>query len=84
MAPAVSSLMYRAPSGPGTASAGRPQRLPSDLAAIQGVGQPSITEMVAILERAGYVERHRDPLDGRASLAALTAVGRAAFVTAGA
>jgi len=35
-----------------------------------------MTEMVATLERAGYVERHRDPLDGRASLAALTAAGR--------
>ena len=31
MASAVSSLTYRAPSGPGTASAGRPQRLPSAL-----------------------------------------------------
>ena len=29
MAPAVSSLTYRVPSGPGTASTGRPQRLPS-------------------------------------------------------
>src|ERR1700759_403178 len=29
MAPAVSSLTYSAPSGPGTASAGRPHRLPS-------------------------------------------------------
>jgi DNA-binding MarR family transcriptional regulator len=35
-----------------------------------------MTEMVATLERVGYVERHRDPLDGRASLAALTAGGR--------
>jgi DNA-binding MarR family transcriptional regulator len=55
---------------------GRPVLRITDLAAIQGVAQPSITEMVAILERAGYVERHRDPLDGRASLAALTAAGR--------
>src|SRR5580693_6434837 len=35
-----------------------------------------MTEMVATVERAGYVVRHRDPLDGRASLAALTAAGR--------
>jgi DNA-binding MarR family transcriptional regulator len=55
-----------------TLADGGPRRI-TDLAAIQGVAQPSITEMVAILERAGYVERHRDPLDGRASLAALTA-----------
>jgi DNA-binding MarR family transcriptional regulator len=58
-----------------TLADGGPRRI-TDLAAIQGVAQPSITEMVAILERAGYVERHRDPLDGRASLAALTAAGR--------
>jgi DNA-binding MarR family transcriptional regulator len=43
-----------------------------------------MTEMVATLERAGYVERHRDPLDGRASLAALTAPAGTAFETAGA
>ena len=58
-----------------TLADGGPRRI-TDLAAIQGVAQPSIAEMVAILERAGYVERHRDPLDGRASLSALTAAGR--------
>jgi DNA-binding MarR family transcriptional regulator len=58
-----------------TLADGGPPRI-TDLSAIQGVAQPSITEMAAILERAGYVERHRDLLDGRASLAALTAAGR--------
>lgn len=47
----------------------------TDLAAIQGVTQPSMTEMVATLERAGYVQRQRDPLDRRVSLAALTPAG---------
>jgi DNA-binding MarR family transcriptional regulator len=58
-----------------TLADGGPRRI-ADLAAIQRVAQPSMTEMVATLERAGYVQPHRDPLDGRASLASLTAAGR--------
>ena len=58
-----------------TLADGGPRRI-TDLAAIQGVAQPSMTEMIATLERAGYVQRHRDPLDGRVSLASLTAAGR--------
>jgi DNA-binding MarR family transcriptional regulator len=58
-----------------TLADGGPRRI-TDLAAIQGVAQPSMTEMVATLERARYVQRHRDPLDGRASLSSLTAAGR--------
>jgi DNA-binding MarR family transcriptional regulator len=57
-----------------TLADGGPRRI-TDLAAIQGVAQPSMTEMVATLERAGYVQRHRDPLDGRVSLASLTTAG---------
>ena len=58
-----------------TLADGGPRRI-TDLAAIQGVAQPSMTEMVATLERTGYVKRQRDPLDGRVSLAAVTAAGR--------
>jgi DNA-binding MarR family transcriptional regulator len=52
-----------------------PRRV-TDLAAIQGVTQPSMTELIANLERLGHVRRRPDPRDGRASLAALTAAGR--------
>ena len=51
-----------------------PQRL-SDLAAAEGVAQPSMTALVSNLERAGYVERAPDPTDGRAILVRATARG---------
>jgi DNA-binding MarR family transcriptional regulator len=52
-----------------------PRRI-TDLAVVQGISQPSTTSLVSTLERAGYVERRRDPSDGRAALVALTAEGR--------
>jgi DNA-binding MarR family transcriptional regulator len=58
-----------------TLARGGPRRI-TDLAAIQGIAQPSMTETIASLERAGLVERQRDPLDKRVSLAVLTPVGQ--------
>jgi DNA-binding MarR family transcriptional regulator len=51
-----------------------PRRI-TDLAACEGVMQPSMTALVSTLERSGLVERRRDPSDRRVALVALTAVG---------
>jgi DNA-binding MarR family transcriptional regulator len=55
-----------------------PRRI-TELAAVQGVSQPSMTSLVSNLERAGQVERRSDPDDGRVALVALTETGRAAL-----
>lgn len=46
------------------------------LAAKEGVSQPSMTQLVQRLERAGLVTRLADPDDGRACLIAVTAQGQ--------
>jgi len=51
-----------------------PQRI-TELAALQGVAQPSMTAVVTALEQAGYVSRTPDPTDRRASLIWLTVTG---------
>jgi len=51
-----------------------PQRL-TDLAAIEGVSQPSMTVLVTGLERAGLAERRPSPDDGRVVLVAMTPAG---------
>ena len=51
-----------------------PRRI-TDLAAIEGVAQPSMTALVNVLERAGLVERGQDPGDQRVVLVTLTAAG---------
>jgi DNA-binding MarR family transcriptional regulator len=51
-----------------------PRRI-TDLAASEGVTQPSMTALVTVLERAGLVERGQDPRDQRVVLVALTAAG---------
>lgn len=51
-----------------------PRRL-TDLAAVEGVAQPSMTSLVTGLERAGLVERRTDPTDRRVVLVALTEAG---------
>jgi DNA-binding MarR family transcriptional regulator len=51
-----------------------PRRI-TDLAAAEGVAQPSMTVLVTALERSGLVERRADPADGRVALVALTAFG---------
>lgn len=49
------------------------------LAEREGVSAPTLSRIVARLERDGYVERRGDPADGRSSLMAATAPGRAAL-----
>ncbi len=53
----------------------------SALAAAAGVDVSVASRQVAALERAGFVERRRDPRDGRASLLRLTAAGTDALAT---
>lgn len=59
-----------------TLDRGGPRRL-SELAAHEGVAQPSMTTLVSRLERDGLAERRPDPADGRAVQVALTDAGRA-------
>lgn len=51
-----------------------PRRI-TDLAAGEGVTQPSMTALVSALERSGLVARMADPTDKRAALVTLTATG---------
>jgi DNA-binding MarR family transcriptional regulator len=51
-----------------------PQRL-TDLAALQGITQPSMTALVANLTADGLVERHQGSKDRRVSFVAITASG---------
>ncbi|MCV7017094.1 MarR family transcriptional regulator [Mycolicibacterium aichiense] len=53
-----------------------PVRL-TTLASKEGVSQPSMTQLVQRLERAGLVTRLPDPDDGRACLIGITAEGQA-------
>jgi DNA-binding MarR family transcriptional regulator len=50
------------------------------VAAETGVTQPTASDAIAALRRKGYVERRRDPQDGRAARLHLTEVGRRAAV----
>ena len=52
-----------------------PRRL-TDLAATEGVTQPSMTALVTQLEDVGYAERRKDPRDGRVCLVAITGKGQ--------
>jgi DNA-binding MarR family transcriptional regulator len=52
-----------------------PQRM-TQLAAREGVAQPSMTALVGKLEAQGLAERRADPSDARAVLVALTAAGQ--------
>lgn len=47
----------------------------TELAAMEGVSQPSMSGVVAGLERSGLVERRRDPQDRRVVLVAITPAG---------
>ncbi|WP_433725058.1 MarR family winged helix-turn-helix transcriptional regulator [Nocardia sp. CA-129566] len=51
----------------------------SELAQEAGMTQQSMGELVAHMERCGYVERKVDPSDRRARLVVLTSEGRAAL-----
>jgi len=51
----------------------------SELAQQQRVAQPSMTGLVQRLEHEGWVDRHPDPDDGRATRVGITEAGRAAL-----
>jgi DNA-binding MarR family transcriptional regulator len=51
-----------------------PMRL-GDLAAAEGIAPSTLTRLVAALEDSGYVRRHADPTDARASTLAITPRG---------
>lgn len=51
-----------------------PLRL-GDLAAAEGIAPSTLTRLVAVLEELGYVQRHADPKDARASTLAITPLG---------
>lgn len=49
---------------------------PSELAERERISKPTTTRVVGHLERAGLVERTRDPLDGRCSILSVAPAGR--------
>lgn len=51
-----------------------PRRI-TDLAASEGITQPSVTALVTSLVQAGYVERRSDPADKRVVMVAITDAG---------
>ena len=51
-----------------------------DLAAAERVSPPTMSRVVAALDRAGFVVRSPDPDDGRAQLLSVNDVGRAVTV----
>ena len=53
-----------------------PRRI-TELAASEGVTQPSVTALVTSLERAGLAERRSDPADRRVVMVAITEAGSA-------
>jgi DNA-binding MarR family transcriptional regulator len=52
-----------------------PMRL-GDLAAAEGIAPSTLTRLVTALEESGYVRRHADPRDARASTLAITPRGQ--------
>jgi DNA-binding MarR family transcriptional regulator len=56
-----------------------PMRL-GDLAAAEGIAPSTLTRLVTVLEEAGYVRRHADPSDARASTLAITPHGQEALM----
>lgn len=51
----------------------------TELATSQALAQPTVTQLVALLDERGYVQRGRHPGDGRVVLVSLTDEGRAAL-----
>ncbi len=62
----------------GTLARGGPSRI-TDLAANEGVSQPSMTMLVSRLERDGLVRRRADPSDKRSAVVAITEAGLERF-----
>jgi DNA-binding MarR family transcriptional regulator len=63
-----------------TLAARGPQRL-GTLAATEGVSPPSMTRIVASLEKLGHVRRVPDPVDGRAAIVEATTTGEQLVLT---
>jgi DNA-binding MarR family transcriptional regulator len=57
-----------------------PQRI-TTLAELEGLAQPTVTQLVKRLEQRGWVTRSRDQSDGRVTLVRLTAAGAAMIET---
>jgi len=55
-----------------------PRRI-TDLAELEGVAQPTMTQLVKRLQHQGLVERARQPDDGRVVVVSLTEAGAVAF-----
>jgi DNA-binding MarR family transcriptional regulator len=51
-----------------------------DLAAAEGIAPSTLTRLVTALEDSGYVRRHADPSDARASTLAITTRGQEALM----
>jgi len=64
----------------GTLLRSGPRRI-TELAASEGISQPSMTVLVTSLERFGLVERRSDPADRRVVLVAITDAGSDFFRT---
>jgi DNA-binding MarR family transcriptional regulator len=56
----------------------RPYRI-TELAALEGISQPGVTQLVNRLEGRGWAERGTDPQDGRVVVVAITGAGREAL-----
>lgn len=54
----------------------------TDIAASIGVGKPSVSRQIAMLEQLGLVQKQADPLDGRAQSISLTEDGSLQLSTA--
>lgn len=57
---------------------GGPRRI-TELAELEGVAQPTMTQLVKRLEGQGLVDRRRQPDDGRVVVVSLTEAGAVAF-----
>ncbi|MBO0896640.1 MULTISPECIES: MarR family winged helix-turn-helix transcriptional regulator [Arthrobacter] len=51
----------------------------TDIAASIGIGKPSVSRQIVMLESLGLVQKHADPLDGRAQSISLTPAGSEAL-----
>src|SRR5437588_10727312 len=56
-----------------------PRRI-TELAELEGLAQPTVTQLVRRLEQQGWVERDRPPDDGRVVLLSLTRADRKSVV----
>jgi DNA-binding MarR family transcriptional regulator len=74
----VDGMSLTAASTLGRLHRGGPRRL-TELAGLEGVTQPAMTQLVSRLERDGLAHRAADPADGRVVLVQVTDAGREAI-----